>query len=100
MIARGTTPHVKITLPFDSSILDVAYISISQDDNVIIEKTLYDCIQDGNTLTVKLTQEDTLKLSSEARAEIQIRARDNDGNAIVSNIKTTYIYKINKDGVI
>lgn len=97
---RGTTPTLEFNLPFDTSVLDVAYISISQDDNVVIEKQLSDCVVGETTLTVKLTQEDTLKLEARDKVEIQIRVRTKEGEALASNIKTTYAAKILKDGVI
>lgn len=100
MIVRGTTPYVSFTLPFDVSILKNAYITFSQNDNVIVEKNLSDCIKNQNVLEVKLTQEDTLKFKALNNVEIQIRGITNEGEAIASEIRRTYIYKIHKDGVI
>lgn len=97
---RGTTPTLEFNLPFETSTLEVAYISMSQNDNVIIEKTLSDCVMGENTLTVKLTQDDTLKLEAGDRVEIQIRVRTKEGEALASKIKTTFAAKILKDGVI
>lgn len=97
---RGTTPVISFTLPFDVSTLDDAYISFAQHGKVVIEKRLEDCKVDGNRMTVRLTQEDTLRLAARTQVEMQIRARTGAGEVIASNIVTTYADRILKDGVI
>lgn len=97
---RGTTPTLEFTLPFDVSTLMLAYITFSQSGAEKVEKTLDDCEKNGNKLIVKLTQEDTLALSSGDHTEIQIRAKTFDGEAIASNIIRDRTDRILKDGVI
>ena len=97
---RGTTPKLEFTLPFDTGILAEAWITLSQNGEEVITKTLTECACKGRMLTVQLTQEDTLSFRAEIATEIQIRARTVRGEALVSNIYEECTEKILKDGVI
>lgn len=96
---RGTTPTLEFVLPFEASLLAAAYVTFVQSDSVVLDKPLSECAIDGNKMTVKLTQEDTLKLKT-GLVEVQIRARTADGDVIASDIILTGAQKILKDGVI
>ena len=84
---RGSTPTH--TYVFSEKISDLANVQITyaQQDAVKIVKYLADCtIVDPNTLTVKLTQQETLSLSSNFRVEIQVKALSNEGEVLLSDI--------------
>lgn len=97
---RGTTPTLEFTIPFDTSILAEAWVTLSQNDVVVLNKELEDCKCDERKLSVQLTQEETLKLDCNCKTEIQIRARTLEGEALASNIITADTGRILKDGVI
>jgi hypothetical protein len=97
---RGTTPTLEFTIPFDTSMLAEAWVTLSQSDKIVIDKALEDCKCDDRKLSVRLTQEETLKLDCNCKTEIQIRARTNAGDAIASDIITVNTNRILKDGVI
>ena len=97
---RGTTPKLEFSLPFDTSEIAEAFVTLSQNDQVIVDKALADCKCDKRKLSVRLTQEDTLKLSCDCITDIQIRVRTKGGDALASNIMREDTYKILKDGVI
>ena len=97
---RGTTPTLTFTLPFEVSVLSEAYITLCQNGNTVIEKCMSDCVCEGDTITVKLTQEETLKLECSHIVEIQIRAKTEAGDAIASNVIQERTERILKDGVI
>ena len=97
---RGTTPTLEFIIPFDTSILDEAWVTLSQNGSVILNKQLGDCQCEERKLTVRLTQEETLKLDCDCKTEIQIRARTKEGEALASNIITVNTDRILKDGVI
>lgn len=97
---RGTTPTLKFTLPFEASTLAEAYISIEQNQRVILEKSIEDCTLSGNTISVKLTQEETLKLLVQDQTKVQLRVRLSDGSALASQIFVIPTERILKDGVI
>lgn len=97
---RGTTPKLEFTLPFDTEQLQEAFVTFAQNGSVVLDKPLSECILDQNTLTVRLTQEDTLKLKEVYTTEMQIRARMLSGDALASNIIRVSTERILKDGVI
>lgn len=99
-MVRGTTPTLEFTLPFDTSLLTAAFITLAQSGRVIIDKSLADCTCSGQTLTLVLTQEETLKFDTRHSTEIQVRVKTAEGNALASRIITENTYNILKDGVI
>ena len=99
-LIRGTTPTLEFTLPFPVEEIDEAYVTIAQRGAVVIDKPLTDCECGGNSLTVRLTQEETLKLKCDCTSEIQIRAKTVEGEVIASNIIHAQTGRILKDGII
>jgi hypothetical protein len=97
---RGTTPTLEFTLPFEVEYLADAYVTLAQEGTVVVEKCMTDCGCTGDCLTVRLTQEETLKFKCNRSVEIQIRAKTKTGDAIASDIITVSAEKILKDGVI
>lgn len=97
---RGTTPTLEFTLPFDVTLIENAYITFSQNGEVVLEKSLSDCEKSADKLTLRLTQEDTLKFISPNIVEIQLRVKTFENDALASNIIKTSVEKILKDGVI
>ena len=100
MLYRGTTPTIKFSLNYDTSTLTVAYITFSQKGYIKFEKTLEDCNLGTNYITVKLTQEDTLKLTPNIPVETQVRALLADGTAVASKIIEKDVADVLKDGEI
>lgn len=96
---RGTTPEHYFSVNVDLSSATELYITYSQNGKPIIEKKIDDATITEDTITVNLTQEDTLKLK-ERDCQIQIRVKLLDGTAIASNIITTNVLNILKDGEI
>lgn len=74
---RGTTPTLESILPFDTSLIAEMYVTIAQGEKTVLEKTLSDCSCSGTSVSLALTQEDTLRLQQQphSRAEMQIRVR-------------------------
>ena len=99
---RGTTPTLEFTLPFDTSLIAEMYITLTQNGTTMLEKTLSDCNCSGTSVSLTLTQEDTLGLQQQPRlqAEIQIRVRTTSGEALASDIMRVYVGRILKEGVI
>ena len=97
---RGTTPRLEFTLPFETSLLAEAWITLSQDKEAILDKTLKDCKCEGNTLVLKLSQEETLKFEQNSRIEMQLRVRTLSGDAFASDIISDKADRILKEGVI
>lgn len=97
---RGTTSTLQFAFPFELNNVAELWVTLKQDNNIVLDKTLIDCELDGSVLTLRLTQQDTLKLNAFLPVAIQIRIRTNDGNAVASNIITTSVGQILKDGII
>lgn len=92
-MVQGTTPIHKFTLPFDTVNVEKVRITYAQIERVIFAKELPDCECEGNTITVRLTQEDTLSLNARRDVQIQVRILTKDGESLVSSIKTVSIDK-------
>lgn len=97
---RGTTPTLEFLLPFDTDELEEAFVTLSQNDVVILDKALSECKCNSRTLSVRLTQEDTLKLSCDCKTDLQVRVRTKTGDALASDIFCVSTDRILKDGVI
>lgn len=97
---RGTTPSLTFTLPFDTTNIEVLWVTFSQDNNEVFTLLKSDCVLDGNTITVNLTQSQTLSLLGNQMVHIQVRIKTSDGKALASNILTTSVQRILKDGEI
>lgn len=102
---RGTTPTNVFKTAQNLSDADVVYITYKQAQKTVVEKTKQDIEfgtdGDMHTLTVKLTQADTLAFFKDLKTvEIQIRARYPDGTAIASEVVTASVSEVLKDGII
>jgi hypothetical protein len=100
MISKGCTCKNIFTLPFNREDVQVIYITYQQDRKTIFEKDINQCEFSDGTVSVNLTQEDTLKLNDNSTVEIQIRLKLADGSATKSQIIETYADEVLKNGVI
>ena len=100
-MTRGTTPTHTFTIPeeLDVSTLSVIYITYSQFGRRVIEKDIEDIIISDQTLSVTLSQVETL-LFRPGEVEIQIRAKTTGGSAYASTIVETTAERILKNGEI
>lgn len=96
---RGTTPTLTFTLPFSTENVDNAYITFDQYGTVKIDKALPELECDGNKITVRLTQAETLSLRHDCAVEMQISIRVGS-NVMRSQIISTTVERILKDGEI
>lgn len=86
MIRRGTTPTIKLNIE-GVRMDDIKrwYVTISQ-DYTQITKTNEDMEIEGTLLSIRLTQQETLRFK-QSECEIQIRALTPDNTAIASDIQ-------------
>ena len=97
---RGTTPTLILRLPIPTSEIAEAYITFNQSNRNLIEKPLSICSCEGEQITLKLTQEETLRLDSRIKVNCQIRGNFINGDTFVTTIKTLTVNDILKEGVI
>lgn len=105
-LGRGTTPPIYIDLP-DGLVwtdIEAMWITVAQSGAEIITKELDDIetetVGEVTEHFITLSQEETLKLDEHLNVEIQVRARDNAGNAFKSDVVSVGVGKIIKGGVI
>lgn len=88
---QGTTPTHYFTLPFSADIVANARIVYAQNERVVLKKELPDCECDGNVISVKLSQEETLLFDCNKPVEIQMRVLTNADDSLVSNINVVTV---------
>lgn len=96
---RGTTPINIFRTDVDLTDASVLFITYVQNCKVILEKELSDVKIQKETITVFLSQKETL-LFTEGIITIQIRAKFPDGSSIASSLIRTSAKEILKDGEI
>ena len=100
---RGTTPTLEFEIPFDTSLIDELFVTITQANVVTVEKDRSQCELSGNVITVKLTQKDTLIFKNKyfgGAARLQVRIKMLNGEALASDIIDLEIGEILKEGEI
>lgn len=97
---RGTTPKLMFQFPFETASVRKLTLAFSQGGEVILLKQLEDFVLDGNNLSLKLSEEDTLKFdSSKTWVELQFRlAIENE--VLASKIMKVEVKRILYDEVL
>lgn len=90
---QGTTPTIQITInDIDLNEMQNIYVVFEQ-NGYILKKESNDLDIEGNTISVSLSQEETLNFK-EGTCNIQLRMITKGGVAIASPIKTTKVYRV------
>ena len=93
VIVRGTTPIIECLIPDDIPLSEAteAWVSIGQGGVLVVDRKLsdYTVSRVDQTLSIALTQEETLKFKTFSKAVIGIRILLNGVNAIASLGKST-----------
>ena len=97
---RGTTPTHVFETDVDLTGAEALYVTYKQ-GGVVVEKTLEDCAVTAESVTVELTQAETLLFQADGfRAQVQLRVKFPDGSALASNIIPVDVSHILKQGEI
>ena len=97
-MTRGTTPTHTFTLQIDTALIKRLSITYEQGQTQV-KKTEADCEMSGKTVTLRLTQEDTLKFTHDCPVRIQLRVLTTSGDALASGIKTMRVEDVLDDEV-
>lgn len=100
---RGTTPKLTFEAPFEISTCKQIWITFAQNDKEVFTIEKKDCTFNGNEVSVKLTQQQTLMLTGATYVQMQIRVSFDgaDGDEVLaSDIITAAVQVILKDGEI
>lgn len=81
---RGTTPTHQFVLPFDRAFIKELSITYCQNDEVVIKRNKEECEIIDNTVTVTLTQQDSLSFWPDEIVEVQIKLLTYDGEVLAS----------------
>jgi len=98
-LIRGSCEQFKFKTPYSFDQIDKIRITFKQTDtkgNIVeIVKTEADCMAVGDktkAVYTKLTQEETLRFSTDSKAYVQWRALTTDGIPFSSKIKQITVY--------
>lgn len=97
---RYTTPTLVFKLPINTGTLTECYVTLSQADNILIEKELSDMVLEDNVVKVTLSQEETASFNAYIYLNIQLRCKDEKANAYASKVFAVAIDQVLKEGVI
>ena len=94
----GTTPTHTFELPEElSGVVAKVRVIYKQGDSVVLKKET-DAVQ-GNRISFKLTQKETLKFMPTAPVSLQVRALTTGGDSLASDIITVSVYQCLEDEV-
>lgn len=96
---RGTTPTHTWVLPFDSSLLKEVSITYVQNDEIILKKTEEDCTMEGSRISIRLSQEDTLKLEPKVRTTVQLKVMTSNDSVMATKPKNISVSDIQDEEV-
>ena len=101
---RGTTPTHIYEVDKDLRTIEVLFLTYKQGDDcnerTVLEKTLADFTITEDTVTTKLTQEETLAFCPDEKVRMQFRGKFPNGDAVACNKMYTDFEHILKGGVI
>lgn len=97
---RGTTPTLTFNLSMPVANISEAFVTLMQNHKIIVQKTGKNVTARGSAISCKLTQQETLMLSTSFPLEIQLRIKMTDGTALASEIFTVQVGRILRDGEI
>ena len=81
---RGTTPTITLKLPTTVSVgtISSATITIEQSGKCVVKKNTFSKNVGTNSVSVTLTQEESLSLSARNKALVQLKAKLDDGTVV------------------
>ena len=98
---RATTPTHEFVLPFDyEQFVGKILITYSQDDEIVVEKTENDIAIVGNSISIKLTQEETAVFKPNKYVKVQVRILTLGGEALASDIISKPVCDVLNDEVL
>lgn len=90
---KGTAPIFQFTIPFSTDRLAAARVLFAYGDQLLLKKDTEELTLEGNTITCKLTQEDTFEFDCNRFVDIQLRVLTIDGTPYTSDIFTEFVEK-------
>lgn len=97
---RGTTPTHRFVLPFNTDMIQTVQIIYAQNDEMVLTKGNDDCTLDGNTVSIKLTQQETFLFTEDVCVEVQVRVLTHDKDALASHVMRVHCDECLSDEVL
>ena len=98
MLMPGATPTNTFTIPVTESEIRKIRITYEQNGKIVLQKHKEDCTFNEKKVSVKLSQEETLRFTSNAAVRIQVKILTTGGDVIPSKvIKTSTKIVIDKE---
>ena len=97
---RGTTPTHIFSLPVSAETIKTIRVVYAQNDVIKLTKKNEDCTMSGNSVTIKLTQEDTFLFDDDACVDVQVRVLTNSGDALASRVMRIHCEECLSDEVL
>ena len=92
-MTRGTTPTHEFRLPFNVSQVKEAMVIYAQNDIEVFRKETDDCSMEGETISVTLTQEETLMFNHKQNVQVQLRILTTENVALASTVSVISVQK-------
>lgn len=84
----GTTPTHTFNLPFEAALLEKVRVTYAQNGTVVCKKETEDCVLEGSSIHVELTQADTLAFNYQYPIRMQLRVLTKAGKALSTKPRT------------
>ena len=81
---KGTTPTHIFEVELDTSTIKEVKITYSQRDQEVLVKRTEDCTIDSETISTRLSQEDTFLFEDNTLVTIQLRVLTTGGDALIA----------------
>ena len=79
-----TTPTHTFKLPIELTSKAKIRLTYKQDDKIVITKKTEDFVLDGEIISCKLSQDETLSLDHNKKVKIQLHVLTEEGTALIS----------------
>lgn len=89
---QGSTPLHTFVLPFSTELIQSVRVTYEQKKKVVLSKETKDVAMEGNTVALRLSQEETLLFDSLVPVRIQLHILTSGGDALPSKPKTVPVY--------
>lgn len=91
---RGTTPVHVFQFPEEVTAWKKIRVTYKQFGEIVLEKTEADVKTEGKTVSLTLTQEETLKFHASSRVQLQVKVLTNTGAVLASPIREIKVEEI------
>ena len=98
---RGTTPTLTFKLPIQTGQITALSVAIKQDGVLRLDKGLEDVTMDSDTITLTLTEDETLTLRASENMPLRVQLRVGVGDTrMASQVFEMTVDEILRDGAL